>query len=157
MRKSGLADSPLFIQARKSDETPLPDKPVMIERKVNGTSSRKRDVNPVRKTRNHNTKQSRHHGTEQSSNHETMASRYHDTVIEEVRKAVKELGKEAATHRFTVEEKKALSDIIYAYKNRGIKTSENEITRIAINYILSDYRKSSKNSILNRVLRVLNG
>ena len=90
----------------------------------------------VKKPRNHNTKQPRHRETKQPRNHETMVSRYHDTIIEAVRKAVKELGKEAATHRFTMEEKKALSDIIYAYKNRGIKTSENEIARIAVNYIL---------------------
>ena len=38
------------------------------------------------------------------------------------------LGKEAATYRFTQDEKRALSGIVYAYKEQGIKTSENEIT-----------------------------
>lgn len=113
------------------------------------------------KVRNSETKQAteqpRNRDAMKPRNHATTVSRYHDTIIEAVRKAVKELGKEAATHRFTIEEKKALSDIIYTYKNRSIKTSENEITRIAVNYILSDYRESGKGSILNRVLQVLNG
>ena len=77
-------------------------------------------------------------------------------MIELIRKAVKEFGKEAATHRFTVEEKRAIVDIIYAYKNLGLRTSENEIARIAVNFIISDYRENGENSVLDRVLRALN-
>ena len=89
-------------------------------------------------------------------NHDTTVSRYHDTIIELVRKAVKEFGKEAATHRFTVEEKRALADIIYSYKGQGIRTNENELTRIAINYLVNDYKENGKNSVLDRVLKALN-
>ena len=85
-----------------------------------------------------------------------MASRYHDTIIELVRKAVKQFGKEAATHRFTVEEKNAVADIIYSYKNRGIRTSENEITRIAVNFTINDYRENGENSVLDKTLKELN-
>lgn len=85
-----------------------------------------------------------------------MPPRYHDAIIQLVRKAVKEFGKEAATHRFTVAEKKAIADILYVYKQRGLKTSENEITRIAVNFILQDYEESGENSVLDRVLRALN-
>ena len=56
-----------------------------------------------------------------------------------------------------LEEKKAIADIIYAYKNLGIKTSENEITRIAVNLILHDYLENGEQSVLDRVLRALNG
>ena len=73
-----------------------------------------------------------------------------------VRKAVKEFGKEAATHRFTVAEKREVADIIYTYKNQGIKTSENEITRIAVNFIMEDYRENGKNSVLHKILEALN-
>src|SRR5690606_37491655 len=59
--------------------------------------------------------------------HDTTVSRYHDTMVETVRVAVKQFGKEAATHRFTPEEKKAIADIIYTYKMRGIGTSENQL------------------------------
>ena len=92
----------------------------------------------------------------QSSNHDTVVSRYQDT-IEVIRKAVKELGKEAATYRFTQEEKRMLADIVYAYRGRGIRTSENEITRIAINALVEDYRQNGENSTLAKVLERLNG
>lgn len=96
------------------------------------------------------------HGTTQPRHHDTTVSRYHDTIIEVVRKAVKEFGKEAATHRFTAAEKKALADLIYTYKSKGIRTSENEIARIAVNFIVHDHREDGENSILDRVLRALN-
>ncbi len=89
-------------------------------------------------------------------NHATMPPRYHDTIVETIRKAVKELGKEAATHRFTVDEKKTLVDIVYSYKRQGVKTSENEITRIAVNFIVNDYRENGQNSVLEKALRALN-
>jgi hypothetical protein len=97
----------------------------------------------------------RNHATMPPRNHATMPPRYHDTVVEMIRKAVKELGKEAATHRFTVEEKKMLVDIVYSYKRQGIKTSENEITRIAVNFIVNDYKENGKNSVLEKALRAL--
>ncbi len=92
----------------------------------------------------------------QSSNHDPVVSRYQDT-IEIIRKAVKELGKEAATYRFTQEEKRMLADIVYTYRGRGIRTSENEITRIAINALVEDYRQNGENSTLAKVLERLNG
>lgn len=81
-----------------------------------------------------------------------------DGLIETIRRAVKELGKEAATYRFTQKEKKALANIVYSFKSKdkAIKTSENEITRIAINFLVEDYRKNGKGSILARVLERLN-
>ncbi len=93
-----------------------------------------------------------------------MTPRYHDTTIPRVygvaiglvRKAVKEFGKEAATHRFTVDEKKEIADLIYTYKSRGVKTSENEIARIAINFIVEDYRDNGENSVLHKILEALN-
>ena len=95
------------------------------------------------------------------SNRDTTVSRHHDTkqsddYEEVVRKAVKQLGKEAATYRFTVEEKRALADIVYSLKTKGIRSSENEITRIAINYLVWEYRHSKQSSILARVLERLN-
>jgi len=76
--------------------------------------------------------------------------------VETVRVAVKQFGKEAATHRFTPEEKKAIADIIYTYKMRGIRTSENELTRIGVHFLLEDYEENGENSFLDRVLKALN-
>ena len=77
-------------------------------------------------------------------------------IFESVRKSVKQIGKEAATHRFTIEEKNHLSDIEYTYKRQGIRTSENEITRIAINYFIEDYRANGEQSLLDKILKRLN-
>lgn len=77
-------------------------------------------------------------------------------LMKTVRKAVKEFGKEAATYRFTVTEKKALGEIVFAYRGQGIRTSENEITRIAINFLFNDYKLNGQNSILHKILVALN-
>ncbi len=142
-KKSGLADSPFFIkpQPQPSEATPLLEQeiPQVSEKKIN-------QDNVV----------SRHHDTKQPSNHDTTVSRYHDTIIELLRKTVKIIGKEAATHRFTVEEKKAVKKIVFTYEDQGILTSENEITRIAVNYLIEDYQENGKSSLLDRVLKALN-
>jgi hypothetical protein len=149
MRKSGLADSPFFSTPQdKRASAPLPDRPPAGEDQGKG-KGRDGKSPAVKRPSNRGTVTPRHR--------DTTVSRYHDTIIELVRKAVRQFGKEAATHRFTVEEKKAIADIIYSYRNRGIRTSENEIARIAVNFIVNDYRENGENSILDRVLGALNG
>jgi hypothetical protein len=102
----------------------------------------------------------RHHATMPSSNHaimtSSMTSRHLDVIIEKVRKTVKVIGKEPSTHRLTPEEKKAIIEIVYAYKSQGIKTSENEVARIAINFLVNDYKENGENSILHKVIKALN-
>lgn len=89
-------------------------------------------------------------------NLDTVTPRYHDTTIEEIRRAVREFGKEAATHRFTEAEKEVIADIVFKYKKLGIKTSENEIARIAINFVSKDYTANGRESLLDKVLKALN-
>ena len=91
----------------------------------------------------------------QSSNHATMPPDNQDDVIEYIRQAVKQTGKEAGTYRITREEKKALLEICYSYRLGGVRTSENEITRIAINYLIHDHKSNSKDSILERVMEAI--
>jgi hypothetical protein len=146
MKKSGLADSPFFSQPRINENASPP-----LE-KINSTNKKsskpkKSKSKPV-KPSNHETVTPRYH--------DTTIPRYHDAIIELVRKAVKELGKEAATHRFTLEEKRAIAELIFTYKNRGIRTSENEITRIAVNFIIQDYRENGEESVLHKALNALN-
>ena len=76
-------------------------------------------------------------------------------LIETIRKAVKVTGKEVSFARLTPAEKSQLADIVYTYKRQGKKTSETEIARIAINFILEDYRAHGEQSILGRVLERL--
>lgn len=94
------------------------------------------------------------------SNHDTTTPRYRDTIgtelVETIRKGVKELGEKAATHRFTYKEKEALADIEYTYRRQyGWQTSENEITRIAIRWLMEDYQSNGENSVLHKVFKAL--
>ncbi len=76
-------------------------------------------------------------------------------MVQEIKKALRQFGKEAATHRFTPEEKQAIADIIYSYSRQGIRTSENEISRIAVNFIVSDFKAYGEESLLHRILKAL--
>lgn len=155
MKKSGLADSPFFAESQKKNEATPPSanlpiqkaEPKKIEKPIEPGKKQAKDID---------TMTPRYHDTMQPRYHDTMTPRYDDVIVGLVRKAVKEFGKEAATHRFTETEKKELADLIYTYKNRGVKTSENEITRIAVNFILEDYKENGENSVLHKILMALN-
>jgi len=84
----------------------------------------------------------------------TLASVDASTVAA-IRQAIKVPGREVSYVRVTPEEKADLADIVYTYKRQGQKTSENEINRIAINYLLLDYREHGQQSVLARVLAAL--
>lgn len=77
------------------------------------------------------------------------------SMVRRLRKAVKQVGKEAATHRFTQAEKESLRDIVYTYGRQGYRTSENEIARIGVNWVVEDYRENGKRSVLHRILKAL--
>ena len=97
------------------------------------------------------------HTTMTPSKHDTVIPRHHDTgMVEAVRKALKIFGKEAATHRFTLEEKQAIAELVFAFRKKNIRTNENEIARVAINWLILDYRNNKDNSILAEVLLALN-
>jgi hypothetical protein len=130
--------SVFFNSAARSQQPPLSEDKAK-------TSRPPREVK--RAPKNRDTMLPRHHGT--------TVSRYHDTLIEAIRKAVKDFGKEAATHRFTQEEKQGIADLIYAYSKQGLKTSENEIARIGINFIIQDYKENGEDCLLGRALKAL--
>jgi hypothetical protein len=79
-----------------------------------------------------------------------------EAMVETIRRAVRVVGKESATHRITKEERDLLAEIIYTYGRQGIRTSVNEIARIGINYLCRDYQENGSRSLLDRVLRKLN-
>ena len=76
-------------------------------------------------------------------------------VVATIRKIVKVPGKEVAYTRLTPEEKAQLADIVYTYKRQGQRTTENEVQRIALNYLLSDYHERGERSVLAQVLAAL--
>jgi outer membrane biosynthesis protein TonB len=136
---------------------PKPDSPITAEPPVEKQKPPKTKETKSERPNNSDTMTPRHHDTTVSRYHDTTTPHIHGVAIELVRKAVKEFGKEAATHRFTEAEKKEIASLIYTYKNRGIRTSENEITRIAVNFVLEDFRENGEESVLHKILDALNG
>ena len=149
MKKSGLADSPFFtVPSKPIQPTPPPEISTPLQKEID----KKKVVEKKLKIY----KQPGNQESMQSSNHASMHAGMQETIIELIRKAVKDIGKESATYRFTPEEKKALLELTFTYKVQGFKTSENELTRIAINFILEDHKQNGRNSILEKVLQALN-
>ena len=77
------------------------------------------------------------------------------TLLKGVRQVVRRIGKEAGTYRFTQEEKDQLSETIYAQRRAGIKTCENEIVRIGLNWLMAEHRARGGKSVLARALEAL--
>lgn len=91
----------------------------------------------------------------QASNHASMLA-LSPEAIEAIRKVVKNPGKEDVLYvRLTKEEKDKLADISYTYKRQGIRTSDNEVVRVAINALLEDYTTHGENSLLAIILASL--
>ena len=103
----------------------------------------------------------------QTSNHTSLqdstdASKHASTlaikpdIIEIIRKIVKTPAKEEVLYvRLTKEEKQQLGDIEYTYDRQDIDTSANELGRIAVNFLIEDYKANGENSILAKVLTAL--
>ena len=92
---------------------------------------------------------------EHASELASMLASVESETIEAIRKVVKTQGREVSFIRLTPEEKAQVSDIVYTYKRQGQKTTENQINRIAINYLLHDYHEHGEQSVLARVLASL--
>ena len=156
MSKSGLADSPFFVAVPTQNISPVPPTAKPVAQKEQAKKVIKPRQQKTDQDNNRDTTTPRYHDTTVSPDHDTTTPLINAVVIESVRKAVKEIGKEAATHRFTEAEKKEIGDLIYTYKNQSVKTSENEITRIAVNFVVEDYKTNGENSVLHKILEALN-
>lgn len=122
-----------------------------------GKSQKPKPVSPISQSQaNKPDNSSSNRDTTIPSNHDTVIPRHHDTTVEAIRAAVKHFGKEAATHRFTPEEKQAVAEVVFTYLRQGIRTNENEIARIGVNFLIEDYRQNGENSVLDKVLKALN-
>jgi hypothetical protein len=88
----------------------------------------------------------------QPSHQVTTVSLTHDTVVSAIAETILQVGKEAATYRLTLNEKRKLAEIIYTLKMKNLRVTENEIIRIALNFILCDYSMNKTNSILKRAI-----
>ncbi len=97
----------------------------------------------------------RRHDTVVASNRGTTTPLAEEQIVDGIRRAVKVVGKEAATLRLSAAEKAALADIVYGYKRRQVRTSETELIRIAVNYLLQDYQARGEESVVATVLDAL--
>ena len=149
---------PLATVPTKSEVIPEPQSPFQSQpvTETGEPEKPKSHAIPENKNVDTDTMTPRYHDTTPPRYHASKQARIHGVVIDIVRKAVKEFGKEAATHRFTALEKKELADLIYTQKSQGVRTSENEITRIAVNFIIEDYKENGENSVLHIILAALN-
>ena len=75
-------------------------------------------------------------------------------MIANIEKAIRTIGKEVCTYRLTEKEKAALVDIIYHFRTQKVRLSENEIARIAINFIIQDFNSNKKDCILSRIIEL---
>ena len=106
--------------------------------------------------------QRRNEGTKDSTNkseterqHAIMTPRYHDTTTATIAKSVRETGKEVCTYRLTQKEKTALIEIIYHFRMRNCRLSENEIARIAINFLIEDFKSEKKDCMLSSIVKAM--
>jgi hypothetical protein len=93
--------------------------------------------------------------SERASTQASVIASELDSMIETIRKAVKHPGKDVAFVRLTAEEKAELADVLYTYKRQGIKTSETELIRIGVSFLLNEYKQNGQASVLARVLEAL--
>ncbi len=147
----------------EGDPVTTPPESAEPERAIEATSPLAERADAVTRSDEHETasKQTasdseRKHASRQASAVEARpASPHHSDVIEQIRKTVKVPGREVAFVRLTPEEKGKLADIVYTYKRQGVKTSENEINRIAVSYLMHDYQACGEESILAKVIAAL--
>jgi len=90
-----------------------------------------------------------------ASNQASMIA-FSSDALETTRRVAKNPGKEEVIYvRLSKEEKDSLADISYRYKRQGIRTSDNEVVRVAINALLEDYKTNGANSLLALVISSL--
>ena len=149
-----LEESAFFPSNKTPNDSPASHTAPEQHNKKEGVNS---SIIPPQQTEGHkDTMIPRYHDTVEPIHHDTTVPLSETDTIEEIRKVVKQIGKESATQRLTTDELQRLKDVVYTYDRQGIITTKNEIIRIATNYILLDFRKNGENSVVAKVLKKLN-
>lgn len=150
--KNELAGSVFFPRPSPEPvqpEPPISDHPIQTPENIPDT------VIPRYHETIHESNQTSLHDSIPASNHASTLARQPD-IIEIIRKIVKTPAKEEVLYvRVTKEEKNQLGDIEYTFDRQGIETSANELGRIAVNFLIADYKANGENSILVKVLAAL--
>ena len=141
-----------LLEAQEKKHQPATTEPVVEPTKQDTKTTTEKEMN---KPSSNDVVTSRNHDSS-TARRRDVSSAIDDDFIEEVRKAVRLVGTNNSSHRLTNEEKEAITDIIYALKKKGFNTNENQIARIAIDYLIADFRKNKQSSFLTRMLERLN-
>ncbi|MDP9356175.1 MAG: hypothetical protein M3R02_13015 [Chloroflexota bacterium] len=147
--------SPVSEDAPRSETPPAEDREVGQADKV---SAAEQHSSRPRRSRRRATAASNGAKNSASTSDSTLAitsSSASAQTIDAIRKVVKTPGREVSFVRLTAEEKAQLGDLVYTFKRQGQKTTENEINRIALNYLLHDFHEHGERSVLARVLAAL--
>ena len=127
------------------------------DHRANRSNEERSPINLPVKKKNDNV--SNNASSHESTHASTLAS-IQDDIVETIRKTVKQVGKDTLFVRLTSGEKHQVTSVVYSlnemYRGESRKTSENEIGRIGVNFILEDYKANGKESILAKVLAALN-
>jgi len=100
----------------------------------------------------HHIKKARNHHNDSPAGKKVI---HPDDRIAIITKSMREVGKEGCTYRLTKREKTALIEIIYNFRMRSIRVSENEIVRIAINFLIKDFQGNKTQSFLGRIIEFM--
>lgn len=98
-------------------------------------------ISPSKKKRN----ESQQLGIKVSSNH--------NATIAKIARIIRKKGTNASTYRFTSSEKQSLLKIIYKFRRQEIKITENDIVRIAINFLIENF-ETEKEDFLQKVISI---
>jgi hypothetical protein len=148
----------VFFPSRAQETTPEPpQEPEVVQepQPVELPHTADQPVQQPRPRRSAKAEQESKLDSKRASKHASTQAVLSDSQIESIRKLVKTPGKEVSYVRLTPQEKDELAEILYTYKRRGTKTTENEITRIAVNYLVVDYKENGDASVLSRVISAL--
>src|SRR6266568_6678142 len=162
----GRFDDLLTLNTNPKQPSPLPEKPAVIQRPkppANQLASKRASKQTEKEENQQVSKPVSIHTSNQTGLQDSIdASKHASTIatktdiIEVIRKIVKTPAKEEVLYvRVTKEEKNQLGDIEYTYDRQGIDTSANELGRIAVNFLIADYKANGEESILAKVLAAL--
>jgi len=100
---------------------------------------------------NINNKLSRNHDKIKSRNHEIVKPINQEINISEILNAIQDVGKYASTCRFTIKEKRFLTEIVYLHSLNNFHITVNDLIRIGLNILLINYQKNKRDSLIFKI------
>lgn len=73
-------------------------------------------------------------------------------LVKDIKWKIREFGREASTYRLSLEEKNSIIEVIYDFRKKKVRISENDVIRIAIRFLIYDHCLKKEKSLLTRVV-----